>query len=279
MSDFIYSMLSNVLNVISTPSWLLYIATVYVILLALFGDGSGFKRTLSVLCVWLFVAIAPVSQWLLQPLEQRFKNPSEVNNVAGVIVLGGGQYLGEIQHQPYSGYGQHSARMIAAMSLSKEHNAPLYFLGGQQIVDGKRYRESLGIERLHLQLAIDTNLVIDDSSHNTFDNALIAKKSITPKLGSNYLLITSAAHMPRAVGAFRKVGFNPTPYAVNYMAGNRSRWFDNSSLTTHLYKIDYAAHEWLGMLQYYALGLSSELFPKTGNKSPKSTIEIRDAML
>jgi len=261
VADILNTVLSKLIYIISTPSCLLYLATLYIVVLSIGGNRNKFKRKLTVLTIWILVAIAPVGQWLLLPLEHRFPAPPE-KEFTGIIVLGGGQRLESIQHLPFSGYGQHSARIIAALSLSKQHNVPLYFIGGGREIDGIKYRESLAIEALHLQMSIASPLIIDDSSRHTFDNAHVSKRLMSSDAASRYVLITSAAHMPRAVGAFRQAGLSPIPYPVNYMANGSPQWFTNTSLTTHLYLIDYAAHEWLGLLQYYALGRSSELFPK-----------------
>lgn len=262
MNRQIDAMLANVLHIITTPSWILILITAYVLLFSLVSAQKPVKRIVAVLCLWIFIIIAPVDQWLLQPLEQQFKKVDNLNGVSGIIVLGGGQQLGALQNQPFSGYGLHSARIIAALTLSKQHNLPLYFVGGKEIINNEVYRESQALARLHQELAIGTSLTIDNESGNTFDNALIARQRIPSQPDADYLLVTSAAHMPRAIAAFRKAGLSPTPYAVNYLAELSPQWFSGSSLTIKLYNIDYATHEWLGLLQYYALGRSSELFPK-----------------
>jgi len=266
MIDNLNTMLSTLIYFLTTPSWLLYLATIIVVVISVNTVRSKLKRKVLLIAVWGTIAIAPLGQWLIQPLEQRFKTPLELNQIRGVIVLGGGQRLGPIQGYPYSGYGQHSARMLAGLALANQHQVPLYFLGGQQTIGKQLYRESLAIKNLHNEFAMTTPLIIDNDSRNTFDNALKAKTLIADADIKHYLLITSAAHMPRAVGAFRQVGLEPIPYPVNFMSDNNPSWFDISSLTMRLYLIDYAAHEWLGLIQYYTLGRSSELFPQSVDK-------------
>ena len=51
---------------------------------------------------------------------------------------------------------------------------------------------------------------------NTEENARFAKAVADPKPGEHWLLITSAFHMPRAVGIFRKIGFAVEPYPVDF---------------------------------------------------------------
>lgn len=262
VSDYYSTLLANFVQIITTPSWLLYSATLYVFFVVLATSTKAYKRLALILCLWLVIAIAPIGHWLLKPLENRFTNPVSLKDVKGIIVLGGGQRLGPIQKQPYSGYGQHSARMIAGLSIAKQHELPLYFVGGQRNIDGVTYHESTAIAQLHQQWGLDSPLIIDNTSRNTFDNAIIAKRLLIEQPSEQFILITSAAHMPRAMGVFQRIGLNPIPYSVNYHVVGKPQWFNSSTLVSRLYLIDYAAHEWLGMIQYYTLGRSTQLFPK-----------------
>jgi len=279
VADILNSILSTAITIATTPSWLLLLATVYVITMSFTQTGSSTKSKCVVLSLWILVDIAPLGDWLIQPLEQRIAIPENIAKIKGVIVLGGGQRVGTIQHSPYSGYGSHTARTLAGLSIAQHQQVPIYFLGAQQHINELQFNESHVISSLHSKFSLDVPLMIDNDSTNTFDNAMTAKRLIPSVDVNNYLLITTAAHMPRAVGSFQQAGMSPIPYPVNFLAPNAGQWFGDSPLTTRLYLIDYAAHEWLGLAQYYVLGRSNELFPKTTNKSLKSTTEIKDTML
>ena len=68
-----------------------------------------------------------------------------------------------------------------------------------------------------------TALTLEDRSRNTAENAVYSKALAAPKPGERWLLVTSAYHMPRAVGAFRKAGFEVDAYPVDYRtAGSRT---------------------------------------------------------
>lgn len=66
--------------------------------------------------------------------------------------------------------------------------------------------------------------------------------------------------MPRAVGCFRKVGFDVLPYPVDYHTGVGSEYF-GTSLEQGLESLDLAWHEWLGLAYYRLLGRSDIFFP------------------
>ena len=53
-------------------------------------------------------------------------------------------------------------------------------------------------------------------SRNTQENAEFSKALVAPKEGERWLLVTSAFHMPRSVGLFRKAGFAVEPYPVDW---------------------------------------------------------------
>ncbi|HET7210116.1 MAG TPA: ElyC/SanA/YdcF family protein, partial [Methyloceanibacter sp.] len=80
--------------------------------------------------------------------------------------------------------------------------------------------------------------------------------------GKRWLLITSAYHMPRAIGAFRKAGFEVEAWPVDYRTRGRAdltRPFDKVS--EGLRRVDVATREWFGLLAYWLRGRSDALFP------------------
>ncbi len=97
----------------------------------------------------------------------------------------------------------------------------------------------------------------------TWENATMTKALINPAPDSHWLLVTSAWHMPRSVGAFRKAGWPgiiafPTDYRqpdAKYGVVLRRPAIDNLVL------LEVAAKEWFGMLGYWLGGRSSALFP------------------
>jgi len=105
--------------------------------------------------------------------------------------------------------------------------------------------------------------VLEGDSRTTAENAIFTQRLVQPKPGELWLLVTSAFHMPRSIGAFRKAGFDVEAYPVDW----RTRgWADAMTtfdkLSAGLARSDVAAHEWTGLIAYWLAGRSSELFPK-----------------
>ncbi len=59
-------------------------------------------------------------------------------------------------------------------------------------------------------------VMLENKSRNTAENAAFTKALVKPKPGERWLLVTSAQHMPRAVGCFRRVGFPVEAYPVDW---------------------------------------------------------------
>lgn len=158
-------------------------------------------------------------------LETSFSRPSlgQGGALTGIIVLGGGD-----------------ERLREAGRLGRMHSQiRLVFSGAGDI---GRVRRQLG------QDIAPSRIEIESRSRTTFENALFTKASIQPAAGERWLLVTSAAHMPRAIGAFRSVGFEVEPWPVHDL-GNQGT-------------ASVLQHEALGLLWYWLLGRSSELFPQ-----------------
>ena len=67
--------------------------------------------------------------------------------------------------------------------------------------------------------------------------------------------------MPRAVGVFRKAGFQVLPYPVDYTTSEGETLDFVPTVVRNLARLDHAAHEWLGLLGYRILGCTGVLFP------------------
>jgi uncharacterized SAM-binding protein YcdF (DUF218 family) len=88
------------------------------------------------------------------------------------------------------------------------------------------------------------------------------KALVDPKPGERWLLVTSAWHMPRSIGIFRRVGFTVEPWPVDYRtadAWDLLRLFDAPA--DGLKRLDTATREWVGLLIYRLTGRTDALFP------------------
>jgi uncharacterized SAM-binding protein YcdF (DUF218 family) len=114
--------------------------------------------------------------------------------------------------------------------------------------------ESFGIPRKRIEL--------EGKSRNTAENATFSKAMADPKPGERWLLVTSAHHMPRSVGCFRRAGFAVEPYPVDWRTrGAVDLITPFGSLAAGLARTDVAAREWAGLVAYWITGKTSEFLP------------------
>ena len=74
--------------------------------------------------------------------------------------------------------------------------------------------------------------------------------------------MTSAYHMPRSMGIFRKAGFDVEPYPVDWRTSGRGDLFTFTNVGADgLGHTDVAVREWIGLLAYRLMGRTSDLLP------------------
>jgi len=207
----------------------------------------------------------PLGHWLLQPLEDRFPRARLPTDVAGIVVLGGAAdaALSAARGQPV--VGEAAERLFAMAGLAKRYpEAILIFTGGSGDPWNPADREAPVVHALLESLGLDTGRVLwDAEARNTHENAQRAQEMAAPhRLLGSWLLVTSAAHMPRAMGVFRTLGWSPQAYPVDYQTypdgPPNIPMFD---LLENLKLVRNGVKEWGGLVAYYLLDRTDTLFP------------------
>ncbi len=104
----------------------------------------------------------------------------------------------------------------------------------------------------------------ENRSRTTFENAVDLAALLHPRPGESWILVTSASHMPRAMGAFRAAGWPVLADPVGYKTAHSLAVELAPTLPQRLDRIDAAAHEWMGLLVYRLLGRTDRLLPGPG---------------
>jgi uncharacterized SAM-binding protein YcdF (DUF218 family) len=216
---------------------------------------------------WIVLAgFVPIGNALLLPLEERFGSHEPAppqGGVTGIIILGGFEDGWVSAGRGGLAVNEAAERLTEAVRVARRlPDAKVVFTGGVgDLFEGaeagsavRKFLEDVGIA--------PDRIVIENASRDTYENAVFTKKLLTPKPTDRWLLITSAYHMPRAIGTFRQVGFDVIPFTVDYRtrdAGDLLRPFGN--IAAGLQRADLAAKEWMGLAAYRLTGRSSALFP------------------
>ena len=258
--------LSKVLGFFAIPSNLIVVTgLVGLVLLTTRWKRAGSWLAFGSLALIALFGFSPTGNDLMIPLEERFppwdasRGPPD-----GMIVLGGAISPDISVARNEVILNESAERLTVVADLARRYSgARIVFSGGTSALAGDepseapfalRELESFGIAR--------ERILIEDRSRNTVENAVFSKRLIQPKPGERWVLITSAYHMPRAVGVFRKADFPVEPYPVDW----RTRGYEDAlrlfpTVGDGLRRADTAVREWVGLAVYWLTGRSSELFP------------------
>ncbi|MEP2742602.1 YdcF family protein [Bauldia litoralis] len=155
-------------------------------------------------------------------------------------------------------------RVTAIAELSRRFpEARLLLSGGaSDITQDETMTESDVARDVLVDICVDPRRIeMETVSRNTCENAEQSRRVAKPNSGELWLLVTSASHMPRAVGCFRAAGFPVLPYPVDFRSRSADGFRLAGSVTTGLQALDLAAHEWIGLASYRLLGRTDALFP------------------
>ena len=262
-----FFVLSKTLGVMLLPTnFLIGIGLFGAILLATPFSWLGRKLLVISVALLAICGFSPLGNWLLYPLESRFPVWDAGRGAPDGIVVLGGPIDPELSLAHDTAVFRGSVdRMIAAAALALRYpKARILFSGGNaNLVSTTRPRKPITPGRCSRALGVSgARLMMEGRSRNTQENAEFSKALAAPKNGERWLLVTSAYHMPRSVGVFRKVGFAVEPYPVDWRVGGRSDLLAFSIYSIEgLGRIEVAIREWLGLAAYRISGKTDVFFP------------------
>ena len=261
-----FFVLSKVLAFLVVPSnIMLGIGILGMALMLMRFRRTGVRLMVACLLLLVVVGLLPIGRSLIAMLENRFPPGKEGGPpITGIIVLGGPIDNRMSTLRGSLSIGGEVERLVEGAALARRHPAArLVFTGGNPSLFRDDPPESFYAAQLFEQLGVPASrLVLEDQSRNTDENAVFTKRLVDPKPGERWLLVTSAMHMPRAVGVFRKAGFPVEPYPVDWhtLPGANLLRIPRS-LLNGVVALDTASHELVGLLMYWITGRSSALFP------------------
>ena len=142
-------------------------------------------------------------------------------------------------------------------------DAKLVFAGGSVSRSPDPALNEAGIARQILSL-IGTpiaRVTFEKESRNTYENAVFAARLAQPDPHKKWLLVTSAYHMPRAVGCFRSAGWDVVPVPTGYFTTGHPSFFPVFRFDEQMHLLTYAMHEYMGLIAYRIMGRIDALWP------------------
>lgn len=257
---------SKIIGALVWPSSVVTLLLIGGTMLLLAGRALRWARITLMLgtSLLLLCGLSPLGNWLMLPLEQRFARAPLPGEIAGIIMLGGFEAGGISRDRGQLSLNEGAERLTEAILLARQRpSAKVIFTGGDGSLVGERvsaagpvaaYLEAVGIAR--------ERLVLEGASRTTHENAAFLAAMIRPRPADRYVLVTSAFHMPRAVGTFRRNGFDVIPWPADYRTSGVGAAFELfTSVPAGLERVDLAFKEWLGLLAYRLSGRTEALWP------------------
>jgi uncharacterized SAM-binding protein YcdF (DUF218 family) len=262
----VFFVLSKTLGVAMIPTnFLVGLGLLGALLMLTRLAALGRKVLVFAILVLAICAFSPLGNILLYPLESRFPAWDARGGAPDGIVILGGPIDSDLSVARDTPVIRSAAdRIVAGAALARRYpNARVIFSGGSPNLISNDAREADYAAMIFDSLGIDrSRLIMERRSRNTLENAEFSKALANPKPGERWLLVTSAYHMPRSVGLFRKAGFPVEPYPVDWRIATRLDLLSFTTLATDgLIRTDLATREWIGLTAYRLNGKIDDLLP------------------
>ncbi|MBO9135367.1 YdcF family protein [Rhizobium sp. B230/85] len=207
---------------------------------------------------------SPVGPAVLTTLEDRFTAPDLPDYVTGIVMLGGAEEAHITASRNSLTLNNNAERIFQTAALARRYPQARIILsgGGGHLVLGEIQTEAEIAQRVLVDLGIASERIeTERRSQTTYENAVQSMAVAKPQPSDNWLLVTSAYNMPRAVASFRAVGFITVPYPVDYRTRTAEFKLPFSTIAEGLDVSDTAAHEWLGLAAYRLTGKTQTFLP------------------
>lgn len=260
--------LSKVVHFFVSPSNV----AVLLLFLGLFFLISSMRRSaLASLSAGMIILVIfgylPTGSFILAPLENRFPvvDLQTAEAPHGIIVLGGSVGAGmPAARGTRIELNEAGERLAMTAVLARRFpDARLIMSGGDAaVLFPLDVREGDYMKRGLEDLGIDGNRIeVDRVSRNTEENAIETLRIIAEDRDKVWWLVTSAYHMPRSIGCFRRLGLDPVAFPVDFRTYPDVQIWPGRVVSDGLKRSDRAIHEWFGLLSYRLLDRTTAFFP------------------
>lgn len=220
----------------------------------------------ALLLIWLagnrFVAMGAAGT-----LERQHP-PLPAGATADVILVLGGATREQSPPRPTHELNEAGDRLLYAATLYHAGAAPNVLVsGGAALYLGPSGIPEAEVMADHLQLmgVPRADILIEDTSRNTWENAENSAPILQAGGMESVLLVTSAMHMPRSVAIFRNLGINVTPAPTDFLV-TQADWdyYTDLSFERQVFNLipsaddlrltSLAMREWIGLWVYRLRG-------------------------
>jgi len=254
-----YVYLSKILPIFVMPLGIVIVLALVALLLREKKHRTS-TALLALAIVVLWVSSMPiVAHTLGHNMESHFP-PVAIEDVqaGGCVIVLGGAVGAPIAPRVSVDLNDAVDRVYKTAQLYKAGKAPIVIVtGGNQPWSVSGVAEAELIRDLLMEWGVPKDVIfMEGSSRNTRENALYTKSIIDTTLCESPLLVTSAAHMPRAVAAFMAVGIRVTPISTDIRVTDKKSLsvMDFIPDSRALAETSDAIREWVGQKVYALQG-------------------------
>lgn len=255
ISDTLFFFISKVIWTVIAPDTLLVLLLVFCLLLFwLRADKKALILLHAVTFVILIITFLPVGKWVFYPLEKQFPRVHRLpDKIDGILMLGGPEMTTLTKYRQQVQLNHRAERYTAFLSLIKKHpDARHVFAGGSGNIGQRGFKAADVARMLLAEQGVDTQKIIFESeSRNTYENALLTQQMVHPKPGENWILITTASHMPRSVGVFHQLNWQVIPFPVDYRTHHKLLFEININFAGNLRELKSGMYAWIGLAAYF----------------------------
>ncbi len=252
-----------------SPSQLLALLLILgALLLAMGHERLGRRLCLVGGGALLLFGLLPISHYLVGPLEQRFPRPVLPAQLTGIVLLAGSERPSMTENHGAPQLNVHGVRYTTTLRLAAQFpDARVVFVGGPPRNARTGELDQSGVARQLLpQMGLDpARLSYDERSRDTCESAANAKARVRPQPGEQWVVVTSAVHLPRTVACFRAVGWEVIPQPADYQVLSGALMTSlkpgDFNVARNLGLLDLGLHEWVGLVYYRLSGRTRTLFP------------------
>ncbi|MDH4439403.1 MAG: YdcF family protein [Rhizobium sp.] len=258
--------LSKLVWMVAQPLSLVFLLGCVAWLLGVLSWRRSAAGLLATALLVLFATLyTTLGAFLLQTLEARFPRPSSDPAALSCMIVLGGAFETEVTTARGGiELNQSADRFVEALRLALLHpQAKILVSGGDGSLSGAYEGDAAASQRFFGAFGLSQDrLVMETTSRNTDENAKNSRQVLADNGLTDCLLITSAFHMPRSVGLFRKAGLAVTPWPTDFRTtGKATLALDFTQPTLNAQHMATATREWLGLVAYWALGRIDAVFP------------------
>lgn len=219
---FLLDLLFRVIQLFTEPYFLVFLAIVIIALLKRKNKRKNLRIGVGLFAVIMIIFIGNgflgklTSGYLQKSYVNTIVNKNKTSQNPVIVVLGGGvvdfDNTEKLHTMSYS-------RLVTAYQLYheyKKNNLPCKIvISGRG--RGQKSEAALFSENFKEMGVSETDLIKEDKSMNTYENAKYSSKILKQMAPSDVYLVTSGFHMKRSVALFHTFGLDPFPQASDFI--------------------------------------------------------------